>query len=40
MRLALDTSALLTIFNQEPGAEPWMEALIIDAGLRQQPGDC
>jgi hypothetical protein len=28
MRLALDTSVLLTIFNQEPGAETWMEALI------------
>ncbi len=28
MRLALDTSVLLTIFNQEPGAEDWMEALI------------
>jgi len=28
MRLALDTSVLLTIFNQEPGAEEWMEALI------------
>lgn len=28
MRLALDTSVLLTIFNQEPEAEEWMEALI------------
>lgn len=28
MRLALDTSVLLTIFNQEPGAETWMEVLI------------
>ncbi len=28
MRLALDTSVLLAIFNQEPGAEEWMEALI------------
>lgn len=28
MRLALDTSVLLTIFNGEPGAEKWMEALI------------
>ena len=28
MRLALDTSVLLTIFNQEPGAEDWMESLI------------
>lgn len=28
MRLALDTSVLLTIFNQEPGAEDWMDALI------------
>ena len=28
MRLALDTSVLLTIFNQEPGAEDWIEALI------------
>lgn len=28
MRLALDASVLLTIFNQEPGAEPWLEALI------------
>jgi len=28
MKLALDASALLTIFNQEPGAEDWMEALI------------
>ena len=28
MRLALDTSVLLTIFNQEPGAEDWMAALV------------
>ncbi len=28
MRLALDTSVLLTIFNQEPGAEDWMETLV------------
>ncbi len=28
MRLALDTSILLTIFNHEPGAEVWMEALV------------
>jgi predicted nucleic acid-binding protein len=28
MRLALDTSVLLTIFNQEPEAEDWLEALI------------
>lgn len=28
MKLALDTSVLLTIFNREPGAEEWMEALI------------
>ena len=28
MRLALDTSVLLTIFNREPGAEEWMEALV------------
>lgn len=28
MRLALDTSVLLTIFNREPGAADWMEALI------------
>lgn len=28
MRLALDSSVLLTIFNQEPGAEEWMEELI------------
>ncbi len=28
MKLALDTSVLLTIFNQEPGAEDWMEALV------------
>jgi predicted nucleic acid-binding protein len=28
MRLALDTSVLLTIFNREPGAEEWIEALI------------
>jgi predicted nucleic acid-binding protein len=28
MKLALDTSVLLTVFNQEPGAEDWMEILI------------
>ena len=28
MKLALDTSVLLTVFNQEPGAEEWMEILI------------
>jgi predicted nucleic acid-binding protein len=28
MKLALDASALLTVFNQEPGAEEWMEILI------------
>jgi predicted nucleic acid-binding protein len=28
MRLALDSSVLLTVFNQEPGAEDWMEALV------------
>ncbi|MDY7094257.1 MAG: type II toxin-antitoxin system VapC family toxin [Acidobacteriota bacterium] len=28
MRLALDTSVLLTIFNREPQAERWIEALI------------
>ena len=28
MRLALDSSVLLTIFNQEPEAEGWIEALI------------
>lgn len=28
MILALDTSVLLTIFNEEPGADRWMEALI------------
>lgn len=28
MRLALDTSMLLTVFNHEPGAEEWMEALV------------
>jgi len=28
VRLALDSSVLLTIFNQEPGAEDWIEALI------------
>lgn len=28
MRVALDTSVLLTIFNQEPGAGGWIEALI------------
>lgn len=28
MKLALDASVLLTVFNQEPGAEEWMEVLI------------
>jgi hypothetical protein len=28
VKLALDTSVLLTIFNREPGAEEWIEALI------------
>jgi len=28
MRLALDTSTLLTVFNHEPGAEGWMEVLV------------
>ena len=28
MKLALDMSVLLTVFNQEPGAEEWMEILI------------
>jgi hypothetical protein len=28
MRLALDSSVLLTIFNREPGAEEWIEELI------------
>ena len=28
MKLALDASVLLTVFNQEPGAEDWMEILI------------
>jgi predicted nucleic acid-binding protein len=28
MRLALDSSVLLTVFNQEPGAEDWMEELV------------
>lgn len=28
MRLALDSSVLLTIFNREPGAMDWIEALI------------
>jgi len=28
MKLALDASVLLTVFNQEPGAEEWMETLI------------
>lgn len=28
MRLALDTSVLLKIFNHEPGAEDWIETLI------------
>lgn len=28
MRLALDTSTLLAVFNHEPGAEEWMEAFV------------
>jgi predicted nucleic acid-binding protein len=28
MRVALDTSVLLTIFNGESGAEDWMQALV------------
>jgi predicted nucleic acid-binding protein len=28
MKLALDTSILLTVFNQEPGAGDWMEILV------------
>ncbi|HSG40661.1 MAG TPA: type II toxin-antitoxin system VapC family toxin [Thermoanaerobaculia bacterium] len=28
MKLALDASVLLTIFNQEPGAEAWMDVLV------------
>jgi hypothetical protein len=28
MKLALDASVLLTVFNQEPGAGEWMEVLI------------
>ena len=28
MRLALDTSVLLSIFNQESGAEAWLDRLI------------
>ncbi len=28
MKLALDSSVLLTIFNREPEAEEWMEALV------------
>ena len=28
MKLALDASVLLTVFNQEPKAEDWMEVLI------------
>jgi predicted nucleic acid-binding protein len=28
MKLALDASVLLTVFNQEPGAEDWIEILI------------
>jgi predicted nucleic acid-binding protein len=28
MKLALDASVLLTVFNQEPGADDWMETLI------------
>lgn len=28
MRLALDSSVLLTVFNQEAGAEAWMEELV------------
>jgi PIN domain nuclease of toxin-antitoxin system len=30
MKLALDASVLLTLFNQEPGAEDWMEAAFQD----------
>lgn len=33
MRLALDSSVLLTIFNHEPGAEGWMDVLV---GARRQ----
>jgi len=28
VKLALDSSVLLAVFNQEPGAEEWMEVLI------------
>ena len=28
MKLAVDSSVLLAIFNKEPGAEDWLEALI------------
>lgn len=28
MRTAVDTSALLAIFNEEPGSEPWLDLLI------------
>ncbi len=28
MKLALDSSVLLSIFNREPGAEEWLEALV------------
>ena len=28
MKLSLDTPVLLTVFNQGPGSEDWMEALI------------
>jgi len=28
MKLAVDTSVLLAIFKAEPGAKPWLEALI------------
>jgi predicted nucleic acid-binding protein len=28
VKLALDASVLLTVFNQEPGAEDWMEVMI------------
>jgi hypothetical protein len=28
VKLALDASVLLTVFNQEPGAEDWMEVFI------------
>ncbi len=37
MKLALDASVLLTVFNQETGAEDWMEVLI-QARLAPQVG--